>query len=280
MVDHIEEEYTDYSCSTAVERLSRDVETILRAWHVDRGSDHHVTASNNNGNGSSSSSNGNSNSMAVATSGGDTSLSSVRLIRSDTISWNLTLTTRQKGRTNITIDLELALWDAPGGGSVTNRKSTTDTSTTDNDGDGEYYTTFSPVVRSLQRKPFGPMPAHDFLFDNFSTLFGIGQHISLSPIQPDPIPVELMDSVGRSILERHHGVNVAPWVLASTLSGWLQTSLNVATANCRTCIPVFGVWGEYRPDELVVHTEPEPIITTAWDNAGSQKKQQQKKQDH
>ena len=278
MVDHIEEEYTDYSCSTAVERLSRDVETILRAWHVDRGSDHHVTASNNNGNGSSSSSNGNSNSnsMAVATSGGDTSLSSVRLIRSDTISWNLTLTTRQKGRTNITIDLELALWDAPGGGSGTNRKSTTDTSTTDNDGDGEYYTTSSPVVRSLQRKPFGPMPAHDFLFDNFSTLFGIGQHISLSPIQPDPIPVELMDSVGRSILERHHGVNVAPWVLASTLSGWLQTSLNVATANCRTCIPVFGVWGEYRPDELVVHTEPEPIITTAWDNAGSQKKQQQK----
>eukprot|EP00751_Fragilariopsis_kerguelensis_P013129 CAMPEP_0170766810 /NCGR_PEP_ID=MMETSP0733-20121128/5361_1 /TAXON_ID=186038 /ORGANISM="Fragilariopsis kerguelensis, Strain L26-C5" /LENGTH=1589 /DNA_ID=CAMNT_0011107801 /DNA_START=132 /DNA_END=4901 /DNA_ORIENTATION=+ len=274
-----EEEYTDYSCSTAVERLSRDVETILRAWHVDRGSDHHVTASDNGNSGSS-----NKASVAAATSGGDALLSNVRLIRSDCISWNLTLTTRQKGRSNITIDLELALWDAPGGGGggsgggTKKNKKVNNSTNEDIVGDSDYndsgdcYTS-SPIVRSLQRKPFGAMPAHDFLFDNFSTLFGIGQHISLSPIQPDPIPLELMDSVGLSILQRHHGVNVAPWVLASTLSGWLQTSLNVASANCRTCIPVFGVWGQYRPDELVVHTDQDMNITTAWENTGSQCKQ-------
>ena len=42
---HVEEEYTDYSCSTAIERLARDVETCLRSWHVDRGSDRHVSLS-------------------------------------------------------------------------------------------------------------------------------------------------------------------------------------------------------------------------------------------
>ena len=47
---HVEEEYTDYSCSTAIERLSRDVETVLRGWHVDRGSDRHVSIINTTSN--------------------------------------------------------------------------------------------------------------------------------------------------------------------------------------------------------------------------------------
>ncbi len=245
-----EEEYTDYSCSTAIERLSRDVETILRAWHVDRGSDHHVTTTTSN----------NSSHRRQSSSASGCSLSSVRLIRSDCISWNLTLTTRKKGRCNLTIDLELALWDAPGGlyGNDSSGSSYSNRNHTD-------YASNPKVVKSLQRKPFGQMPAHDFLFDNFSTLFGIGQHISLSPIQPDPIPFELMDSIGHSILERHNGVNVAPWVLASTLSGWLQTSLNVASSNCRTCIPVFGVWGQYRPNELIVQSDLEPTMSSPWD---------------
>ena len=264
-----EEEYTDYSCSTAVERLSRDVETILRAWHVDRGSDHHVTTSSNNNANSSSSSSGHRRQPSLgAASGGGTS-SAVRLIRSDCISWNLTLTTRQKGRSSLTIDLELALWDAPGGlsGNDNNNSGASRNSGVNNHNHSHTDYPSPQVVKSLQRKPFGPMPVNDFLFDNFSTLFGIGQHISLSPIQPDPIPFELMDSVGSSILERHDGLNVAPWVMASTLSGWLQTSLNVASSNCRTCIPVFGVWGLYRPDDLVVHSEiePMPTMSSPWD---------------
>ncbi len=257
-----EEEYTDYSCSTAIERLSRDVETILRAWHVDRGSDHHVTTT--------SSSNTSAHRRQLSSASG-CSLSSVRLIRSDCISWNLNLTTRQKGRCNLTIDLELALWDAPGGLYGKENSGTG----YDNRNHTDYA---SPkVVKSLQRKPFGQMPAHDFLFDNFSTLFGIGQHISLSPIQPEPIPFELMDSIGNSILERHNGVNVAPWVMASTLSGWLQTSLNVAASNCRTCIPVFGVWGQYRPNELVLQSELEPTMSSPWDRGEAGGADKQKK---
>ena len=38
-----EEEYIDYSCSTPLERLSRDVETLLRSWHIVEGSDRHVS---------------------------------------------------------------------------------------------------------------------------------------------------------------------------------------------------------------------------------------------
>ena len=37
------EEYIDYSCSTPLERLSRDVETILRSWYIIEGSDRHVS---------------------------------------------------------------------------------------------------------------------------------------------------------------------------------------------------------------------------------------------
>ena len=37
------DEYVDYSCSTPLEILSRDVETLLRKWHVVQGSDRHVS---------------------------------------------------------------------------------------------------------------------------------------------------------------------------------------------------------------------------------------------
>eukprot|EP00566_Odontella_aurita_P022618 CAMPEP_0113592348 /NCGR_PEP_ID=MMETSP0015_2-20120614/37785_1 /TAXON_ID=2838 /ORGANISM="Odontella" /LENGTH=141 /DNA_ID=CAMNT_0000498851 /DNA_START=177 /DNA_END=599 /DNA_ORIENTATION=- /assembly_acc=CAM_ASM_000160 len=37
------DEYVDHSCSTPLERLSRDVETALRGWHVASGSDRHVS---------------------------------------------------------------------------------------------------------------------------------------------------------------------------------------------------------------------------------------------
>ena len=39
----ISDEYIDYSCSTPLERLSRDVETMLRSWYIIEGSDRHVS---------------------------------------------------------------------------------------------------------------------------------------------------------------------------------------------------------------------------------------------
>jgi Rab3 GTPase-activating protein catalytic subunit len=269
-----EEEYTDYSCSTAIERLSRDVETVLRTWHVDRGSDHHVTIAESHSTSGFSSRRSSSVSLAATTAGGDEDLASIRIIRSNTLAWNMTLSTQQYGRCSITIDLELALWDAPRSArrsSSIQRKqsssiledlpersilrSSSGKSLVIDDDDDEQDA--RGLVRSLIRKPFGEMPAHDFLFDNFSALFGIGQHISLTPIHPHPLPPELVDSIGESILQRHDGDSTARWVLASTLSGWLQTALNVATANCQTCIPTFGVWGQYRPNELLLNTMEE-----------------------
>jgi hypothetical protein len=213
-----EEEYTDYSCSTALEGLSRDVETVLRTWHVDRGSDRHVT---------------NFSSRQKKRPKDD--LSST-LIRSNTIVWNFSVTDKMGGRSSVTMDLELCLWDAPGDVVIRGEAEEAELST---------------LVRSLRRSPFATMSSHDFLFDNLSTLFGIGQHISLSPIQPEPMPVNLAEYLGNSLLQRHDDKKTIPWVLASTLSGWLQTALNCAVSNVQCCIPAFGLWGEYRPNQLL-----------------------------
>ena len=54
-MSHAHDEYIDYSCSTSVERLARDVETLLRKWHVADGSDRHVSfASSSSSHGGSS----------------------------------------------------------------------------------------------------------------------------------------------------------------------------------------------------------------------------------
>ena len=37
----MEEEYIDYSCSTPIERLARDIESILRSWHVNDSDRHY-----------------------------------------------------------------------------------------------------------------------------------------------------------------------------------------------------------------------------------------------
>ena len=189
----LEEEYTDYSCSTAIERLSRDVETLLRVWHVDKGSDRHVSTP----------------------SGG--------LIRSNPVVWHVPVWT-SSGRSTVTVDLELALWDAP------------PNHPTDDDKDS------SGLVQSLKRRPVIEMEGW---FDHFSNMFGIGQHISLSPIRSE-LPASLRESLGNSILQRHAPAQ-APFVLSSILGNWLQTALNCAVANCHCCIPVFGIWGPYQP---------------------------------
>ena len=147
-----EEEYTDYSCSTAIESLSRDVETVLRTWHVDRGSDRHV-------------------SVGKRRSSQDPEDPTASLIRSNTIIWNFSITTAEGGRSSVTIDLELALWDAPGDAIVL---SSTTPSSSAGAGAGETMMMMideddkdSTLVRSLRRLPLSVMASHDFLFDNF-----------------------------------------------------------------------------------------------------------------
>ena len=36
------DEYVDFSCSTPIERLTRDIETVLRSWHIQQ-TDRHIS---------------------------------------------------------------------------------------------------------------------------------------------------------------------------------------------------------------------------------------------
>lgn len=248
------DEYTDYSCSTSMERLARDVESALRRWHVTK-SDRHVSfsrtynnpqrqddspsrgmlkRSSSEGRGLSSPpsrrsdgnimtrsrtspSRGLSRSSSFRPSRVVANKNEVRLIRSETVIWTASLANGAK----VSIPLTLALWDGP---SSNSNKSNSD------------------LAYSLQRLPFTNMP--DDIFSNFSTLFGIGQHISLSPQE---ISNDMATSLATiSVLQRHYKT-MAPWIVSSILSSSLQTALNVAVSNVQSQLPVFGVWGVYSP---------------------------------
>ena len=267
------DEYTDFSCSTSVERLARDVETSLRTWHL-TGSDRHVSFDHSHsprqrrrpslpnlmGDDETSSQGGGStkshpspslfhrtkSARGLSTSSPGTSPGSkitsppngllrsssfrparlkedcdahttVRLIRSETVTWTVSLTEGGK----VTVPLTLALWDGPS------------LSSSNNDID---------LPHSLRRLPFTKMPVDPF--GNFSTLFGIGQHITLSPIE---LNEALTLSLASSVLLRH-SKKTTPWVIASILSSLLQTALNVAVSNAQARLPVFGIWGTYSPE--------------------------------
>ena len=122
------------------------------------------------------------------------------------------------------------------------------------------------LPKSLQRpqhpRDLTDMP--DSLFDNFSTLFGIGQHITLTPTNPLidlgipdadesnsslPLPASLAH-LCQSLVGRHQPQQ-ARWVLTQLLGTWMQTALNCAAQNCQSCLPVFGSFPNIRsPDSL------------------------------
>jgi hypothetical protein len=167
------------------------------------------------------------------------------------------------------------------------------------------------------------------IFSNFSTLFGIGQHITLSPVDPDRAlyihdteennneseiihqnsphqkavhtlssdakrgkktskrnvlsqrtPSMLYEYLSHSIMHRHYGTipnttqqagistivnssinkgatnnydttstssSTFSTYVSTTLSSWLQTSLNLASGTCQCYFPLFGLWCIYEP---------------------------------
>lgn len=128
----------------------------------------------------------------------------------------------------MSVPLILALWDGP-------------SSTSSNTATG--------LPHSLRRLPFTGMPGD--LFGNFSILFGIGQHITLSPKEPNE---DLTISLGISVLQRHRK-ETAPWVISAILSSSLQTALNLAISNIQSRLPVFGIWGIYSPEQEESHLD-------------------------
>ena len=341
-----EEEYIDYSCSTAVERLSRDVESLLRSWHIHDGCDRHFSVSTNP--------------------------KGLTLLRAEQLTWVATVPSNNPHQQQqvIKMELELALWDGPASkapassrgrasrrqsmmastspsslptsistsnskppknntnskssSSKKNKKNKTKKRTAKgmngrgnrrsslsndecianffpplntrsnsnnsiNDLDASTHSVMTSIPdeeeepykqhlpKSLQRpqhpKDLTNMP--DSLFDNFSTLFGIGQHITLTPINP------LMDlgispdsnnssksqlpsfaQFCNSLLGRHQPQQ-ARWVLTQLLSTWMQTALNCAAQNCQSCLPVFGLWGSYPSASLLPSTGSDDKSTTS-----------------
>ena len=293
------DEYTDYSCSTSIERLARDVETHLRAWHL-VGTDRHVSFghehdenastlrsqysflsrstssndiaaaataavaaaagsstnnvnnNNNNNNATNDTSNNNNSTTSFSAdrarrwqkgdkySGSDNDdnyQSSVPLIRSEKVEWTVTLA---DGAGKESVSLVLSLWDGP---------SNPHASSTASSG--------SALPQSLRRVPLHRMPADPFA--NFSSLLGIGQHITLSLAPSATAANDGKDSdtnpssevewaIARSLVGRHDERMLAPWIVTSSLSSILQTSLQSAASNVSCRIPAFGLWGHYHPD--------------------------------
>jgi len=203
----MDDEYVDYSCSTPLERLARDVSTQLRAWHVDKGSDRHVH-------------------------------SQLRL-RSEVIVW--------KWKSS-DIELELVLWDdgedrMVDGDSV----SVVTTSVQEESND-------SSLPFSLRRKCGVDLTSS---LDSFSTMFGIGQHITLTPNNPNIIPDDVKEYICSSVPQRH-GTRLHSEYVVATLTSWLQTALNIAGGTSDCCFPMLAVWGKYQPEV------PSPGVYPSW----------------
>ena len=252
------DEYTDYSCSTSIERLARDVETILRKWHLS-GSDRHIAFSDKEHtkgdrtnqplgpdlrensdeeqNQNAGSSNGVSGSI-ILDLGTD---KETNHLAASTKPSHLTTKTLNRERSivqlirnhpvdwtvsltgdvgKVTLLLNLDLWDGP---------------CDDNESD---------LPKSLRRVPLGTMPID--LFSDLSTAFGIGQHLTLSLKKDQELTDAVVWTLGGSLVQRHDS-NLTPWVATAILSNILQTSLQCALSAMSCNIPAFGIWGSYNP---------------------------------
>jgi len=189
-----------------------------------------------------------SNASTTSTTTTTTTASATELLRSDTLIWNIShRTTNGQRLVNATVELQLSLWDGPTA-----------------DADSAADDTQSELPHSM-RRPLSHTNMSPALFDNLSHLFGIGQHITLTPKQSSNTSTGqlllqndgALQYLAQSILQRHEnydantdtttGTNISNLVLFQVLSGWLQTALNCAIQNCHCCIPVFGLWGNYQP---------------------------------
>ena len=274
------DEYTDYSCSTSIERLARDVETHLRSWHL-ANSDRHVSFAHElysfdhgtrarlsnmvRDDSCISRSNSSLNLAGAAAAAATTESLSMRagtietstrrahddsdalrssyqhhhlmgrnsslnedetqLIRSEEVEWVVSLADGGKA----SVPLILALWDG---------RSREDFHNLD-------------LPQSLRRVPLHAMPADPFA--NFSALFGIGQHLTLS-LKNLSVSPDVEWALGRSVVERHDEKVMAHWLITSSLSSILQTALQCSISNILCRIPAFGVWGVYQPNNDIKPT--------------------------
>lgn len=210
----MESQYTDFSCRTPIERLARDIETTLRSWHLFSNDRHVSSPSDDEQDGSKSKGETNDRhgddveSFLSPTRRKMSSIrvrksvrkekevrQGVRLIRSKDLVYN--------GR-----PLTLSLWDGPPDLNDASKSSCF------SEGNKSEFPIMS-LPLSLERVNYrlGKNINHDFTL-NLSTLFGIGQHITLD--------------YGRRA--SHSDIMLT-----------LQSALNLATDACKCRIPAFAI---------------------------------------
>ena len=239
-IDTTMDEYTDYSCSTSIERLARDVETILRKWHVVKGSDRHYSSHASN--------------------------KTNKCLRSELVAWNLSFHSAVGNKITCDFDLELKLWDGPQPHNVQPLPT---------EGSADDGTVNSDLPYSL-RQTSAPMTNYlNNWLDDFSGTFGIGQYLTLAPLHAaclscaqtgkplNPSYDALVDFLQQHspAIQQHHNQQKhlqnlkqpPPYeCIQSILTKMLQSAINLAAANEDCQFPVFGLWGKYQP--------------AAWDN--------------
>jgi hypothetical protein len=258
------DEYTDYSCSTSIERLARDVETALRNWHVHE-SDRHVSVRDKESQQLSPMQRGVSAATAsvIASPTGKRHLPHEDVIRTTAISWNISYYRVDGMKISANVDLDLTLWDGP----ALRRTNLTSSATCFDATKSKHATKEGDLPYSLQRLSFLNELPHA-LFDDLSALFGIGQHITLTPKQPDHIDGDLLNHLAESLWQRHTQPRTAVPALLQVLSSWLQTALNMAVTSCQCILPVFGIWGCYRKKPPLLQqnnfTTHRGVLTPLW----------------
>ena len=310
----MDDEYIDYSCSTPLERLSRDVETLLRAWHIIEGSDRHVSFHRKPANASSVPSSNTrtpgrdklctpslhltpqkSQSAKIPSSPAPNQFHTpprnrkdlyaledartgvndeVRLLRSGKIMFTTTPPNSNHHKDRVTIKLDLCLWDGPSSAG----ESTNSTTATDDSNKASSIDNNNSLSLSLTSNCKDPFPKYNIL-SNLSSLFSIGQHLTLSPSSLSSVQTLLQPTI-QALEEASHpsgkkgqrrGGNIHISVSEAfmsfgksndrveddvalhtsalkSLSGMLQMALNTAAANCDSRIPAFGIWGHYKPN--------------------------------
>ncbi|GKY96293.1 hypothetical protein MPSEU_000589000 [Mayamaea pseudoterrestris] len=278
-----EEGYIDYSCSTPVERLARDVEMVLQSWHVTNGSDRHVSllnpdaADERNDSVSKLHASSSSGSLASSTNAANIKQVEQRLIRSERITWDCSSLSDASSSfldahddlSGVRVQLQLSLWDAPP--SSRSQSQHEQLPSESNIDDQAMKMNDSGLPYSLDR----PVALEAFpsdLFRNISSLFGIGQYITLS-LSADDFDEECSSSnnnelmllqsllleTATGVLERHASTRVVMTVLQNIWSNWLQTALNMAVSSCQCAMPVFGMWAKYNGDGVPMNITQQDV---------------------
>jgi Rab3 GTPase-activating protein catalytic subunit len=293
--------YTDYSCSTNLERLARDIETIFHAWHV-HSSDRHFSSGGNgplrtarivwnlililvNGNNNNNNNNNNNHSnnnddpkRRKNTTIGTSKRMAARNLSSSSSSSSSTIPTTTTTSVHASVELDLTLWDGPPPSATT----TTTTTTTTESSSSAPWLPFG--LRRRRRRPSLQVSPNHYhskngdpiqippaseqspdiaaaasaisCMDNFSSLFDIGQYITLTPATttaaadnshniPPNLLLFLTQLVQQQQQQQQPGrpttTTTTPGI-AAILTQWLQTALNMAAAHSECQFPVFGVW--------------------------------------